>query len=177
MKLNRLKGNFLLSSPCGDELGGVFSGSVVYIFRDDCDGVDGFIINKPISDGAAVLKSVLGSAEANNPNNNKIYLGGPVSQARLGVLFFKGGRVQISYSRTTIERVFHSEQRYSAKFILGLSSWDRDQIYTEIANNYWHVVPGCQKALFSANDSEIKLLSHDILGLQAGFVSNFCGSS
>ncbi|MBT4804488.1 MAG: YqgE/AlgH family protein [Legionellales bacterium] len=177
MKLNRLKGNFLLSSPCGDELGGVFSGSVVYVFRDDSDGVEGFVINKPVSNGVDVLKSVLGSAESSNPNNERLYLGGPISQARLGVLFCKEGCIQVSYLRKTIERVFHSEQRYGAKFILGVSSWDRDQLYSEIASNYWHVVPGCKDILFSANDSEIKSFSHDILGFQSGFVSNFCGSS
>lgn len=171
MKLDSLAGSFLISSSAGDVLGGVFRRSVVYITEHSENGTYGFVVNKSIPRGSQALARTLNV----KGGLHGLFLGGPVSPRRLCVMFVVNGGVVVSTSRQVIEDNFTSQDHSRCKFLVGCASWGEGDLYEEIKNHYWHVVPAAEKYIFGDYDFMSDLEKEK--GLYSPFLATSCGNT
>ena len=171
MELDSLTGSFLISSSAGDALGGVFRRSVVYIAEHGENGTYGFIVNKVIPRG----KQLLAGSLTVKGGVHGLFLGGPVSPRRLCVIFTVNGRVIVSASKLDIEANFTQQNHGRCKFLVGCASWGPGDLYEEIKNHYWHVVPAAEKYIFSDYNFISDLEKEK--GLHGPFLIANCGNT
>ena len=169
-----LQGKFILSSSVGDSSGGVFKRSVVYIVEHNELGSYGVIVNKVLPNSSKLLSGALRSYDESNPSA-KIFLGGPLSSRKLHVLYILNGRVVVSSNRRIIEGIFLSGENTPCKFVLGYAAWGAGDIYNEIKNHYWHVLPATNDYIFCDGDCYKSLKNEH--GLNSAFLVDACGNS
>jgi putative AlgH/UPF0301 family transcriptional regulator len=177
VNIQHLTGKFLLSTPLLDQRGGGLAHAVIYLYAEEGGIIQGFVINKALPTGHDVLIKAMGKPEAANPAHDRLYLGGNISSTRLGVLYQQGGRLQYACTRDRLSRIFHSEQRYEAKFILGYVSWTEAELYDEIAAHQWLVAPAQVSHIFADNDHDIRALIQQEMGLGEAVLTAVAGKT
>ena len=177
MNIQRLTGKFLLSTPLMDQRGGGLAHAVIYLYAQEAGIIQGFIVNKALPTGHNALTKAMGQPEASNPAHDSLYLGGNVSPTRLGVLYQQGGRLQYACSRDRLSRVFHSEQRYAAKFLLGYVSWTEPELYGEITAHQWLVATASASHIFADHDHDIRSLIQEEMGVGDAVLTAVSGTT
>lgn len=177
MNTQHLTGHFLLSTSLMDQRGSGFAHAIVYLYAHEAGVVQGFIVNKVLPTGDDVLIKAMGKPEAPNPAHTRLYLGGNISPTRLGVLYQRGGRVQYAYTRESLSRVFHSEQRYDTKFLLGYVSWSESELYEEIATHHWLVACAQPSHIFADHDHDMRGSIQQEIGIEESVLTAFAGNT
>lgn len=177
MNIQQLTGKFLLSTPLMDQRGGSLAHAIIYLYAQEDGVVQGFVVNKALPAGYDVLTDAMGKPEAPNPTHDRLYLGGNISSTRLGVLYQQGGRLQYACTRDRLSRVFHSEQRYDAKFVLGYVSWTESELYEEIATHKWLVASAQTSHIFADHDHDIRGLIQQEMGVGEAILTSVAGKT
>jgi putative AlgH/UPF0301 family transcriptional regulator len=158
MGISNLKGILLLSSFEGDmhddtDLPNLFSGSVVYIYADDDNGVKGVVLNKPFLPDSKVIVSGLDISLDDKQEANlksELYLGGSSCLNRVSVVYAdeSNGVIKFSGAKKTVRSCLLESYNINNLFLIGESSWYPGEIYPEIANGWWHIVPSSSYIVF-----------------------------
>ncbi len=161
MGISNLTGLLLLSSFEGDMqddtyMPNLLSGSVVYIYADDDDGVKGVVLNKPFLPEAKVIVSGLDielddKQEANF--KSELYLGGSSGLSRVSVVYSaeSDDEVKFSSAKKIVRSCLLESYHLDHLFLIGESSWQPGDIYHELSNGWWHVVPTSSDIVFGGD--------------------------
>ncbi len=184
MKKNRMQSlvnHFLVAMPSMDDP--LFQEGVIYLCEHNEDGAMGFLINKP----SPILLGQLFEQVKERPTrldaDNIVYFGGPVQADRGFLLHSPAGHWQstlkldsdiaITTSRDILSDIARNNGPEQLLVTLGCASWSKDQLETEIANNFWLTIPANKEIMFhtSPEDRYQKALSLIGIDSQSVFIS------
>ncbi len=175
-KMQSLVNHFLVAMPHMDDP--LFQDGVIYICEHNEDGAMGFlfIIPSPIMLGQlfdqVVEKPIrLGEEQV-------VFFGGPVQADRGFLLHSPAGRCQssvllkesdiaITTSRDILSDIANNNGPEKVLVTLGCSSWSKNQLETEIANNYWLTIPADKNILFNVLPEERYQKALSLIGINA----------
>jgi putative transcriptional regulator len=149
-----LKNYFLVATQSlrGDDY---FEHSVVYIYKHDAAGAEGFIINRPLDVEFKTLLQHLKLAipQHDIEDNSLIYLGGASGQDVGTLVYTEDDKVTAASvikadpSRANLEAML-ANQLKNFMFVLGNTLWKPNQLETELAGDKWLAVPADARVLF-----------------------------
>lgn len=151
-----------------------FAKAVVLLVDYGAHGAMGLIINRPTR---TRLAKVFPGITPLFSRQDKLYLGGPVAQERLGLLLRTDRHLKeaahvfaniffSSASEDTLKRLLSgSEQGENFHAYRGHAGWGPGQLEDEVSRGDWHLVSPDSRIVFDAEPSEIW---HELLRQSAG---------
>ena len=174
--MQSLANHFLVAMPNMDDP--IFQEGVIYICEHNEDGAMGFLINKP----SPILLGQLFDQIHDKPgwldSEKIVYFGGPVQSDRGFLLHSPVGHWQssltladdmaVTTSRDILADIAKDNGPEKMLVTLGCSSWEKDQLEQEIANNHWLVVPADKELIFNVQPDERYRKALSLIGINAG---------
>lgn len=158
------KGSFLVASRNLQDPN--FAQTIVLLLAYDAGAAMGVIINRPTP---VKLATVIPDIDELKGRDDRLHLGGPVSQGGLLVLIRAHDRpgdaehvfedVYVTSSRAAIEQAL-SESRSGKRVraYAGYAGWSRGQLDAEVERGDWYVTRGNGNDVFSASDPWPRLI-------------------
>ncbi len=134
-----------------------FKQAVVLICEHNTNGAMGLIINHPMQ---LTTEEIFSDLNLDTPASNHIALsGGPLNQNcgfvihRNNHLFSSSIRIKehltLTTSKDLLKDIAKNTFEHQWQFILGYSSWQKDQLEQEIAENAWLTCPADLEVIFN----------------------------
>ena len=140
-----------------------FQESVVLLVEYGTTGAVGLVVNKPTG---IALSELLPDVEPLKGRSDEAFLGGPVSQQVMVLLFRSDdppadshpvtGDVHFSGSLETLRRVVEASTSQSPfRVYVGYSGWAPMQLEAEVSRGDWLIVPAEAKAIFEMDPAKV----------------------
>ena len=176
MEIKKFKNHFLVAMPNLND--SIFKKSIILLCEHNDEGSMGLIINKPMQAEKKYSKFL------NNPENSKLYFGGPVSLNTCFILHDSSYKTKetITISKTLsltsnkeiVDDLQKGKGPNSFRFKIGYAGWSAGQLENEIKNGDWLLTPASSQFIFNVPDHEMWKKSTDNLGLN---LIDICGQS
>ena len=173
-QMKSLVNHFLVAMPSMDDP--LFQGGVIYICEHNEDGAMGFLINKPSPILLGQLFDQIKDKPGRLDGEKIVYFGGPVQADRGFLLHSPVGRWQstltlesdmaITTSRDILSDIARNKGPDELLVTLGCASWTKNQLETEITNNYWLTIPADKEIIFHTLPEERYQKALSLIGIE-----------
>jgi putative transcriptional regulator len=176
---------FLLATP--SLMDPIFKQTVVLLFHHDAGGASGLVFNRPSDQAVGDLLSSIGLT----PRDERmaamlVGFGGPVAPG-IGWVVYEGseGRdesfsladdLQVSGSRTVLERLLKHDPALRMRFVLGYAGWAPGQLEAEIEAGAWVTMSVDREILFESPPEDGWKAAYARLGIDPGMWSTSMGN-
>ncbi len=184
--ITKLENSFLYFCQT-DEDKNYFDNSLIYLCKNDSDGSFGLIINKKISINLKDFSLDSDTELEDFLNNERVYLGGPVSPFTPFVLHTLEKKfddthevtpnIGLSSKADVIQTIL--QKKYPKKFIVsfGYTGWSPGQLEKEIRQGSWIIIPANEQIIFSTNSDKKVEEASKLAGFNLDLVSNNYGKA
>lgn len=173
-KMTSLANHFLVAMPNMDDP--LFQEGVIYMCEHNEEGAMGVLINKPSPIMLGQLFDLAKDRPSHLDSDQVIYFGGPVQSERGFLLhppFGKwqstltlGNDIAITTSRDILTDIAKDKGPEDLLVTLGCSSWTKNQLEDEIANNYWLTIPYNKEIMFDCLPEERYQKALSLIGIR-----------
>ncbi len=174
--MQSLVNHFLVAMPHMDDP--LFQDGVIYVCEHNEDGAMGFLINKPSPIMLGQLFDQVIDKPVRLDGEQVVFFGGPVQADRGFLLHSPAGRWQssillkesdiaITTSRDILSDIANNDGPEKVLVTLGCSSWSKNQLETEIANNCWLTIPADKNILFHTQPEERYQKALSLIGIHS----------
>lgn len=180
-----LQHQFLIAMPSLDD--SWFAKTVIYMIEDNDKGSTGLVINKPhnLSVKQLLEHFHIHAEESRKDLKSTVLMGGPVDMERGFILHSPGGAWQstilmednlgLTVSEDFLKAIAQYEAPENYLICLGLASWTKGQLNSEIQRNSWLTAPYNASLLFETEIEQRWKVALSMLGVSPQFLSSETG--